>query len=238
MRLTRLLERATEPLRKRYRLSHFSRSPMGSAGWLVAAEVKFGGKVTQVARNKVSRLDPRTTGQIADGGMVGGDRMAHHGYAPKYSEYLRDFLGDSGALTLAEFGILKGSGLAIWCELFPEARVLGFDIDLNHTQANMPHLRKCGAFLRNQPELHEYDQFIDNTEFLSGVLGTDRVDICIDDGFHSNETILKTLQSIKPFLADRFVYFIEDNDQVHHEIRASYRQLSVESVGELTIVTN
>ena len=63
--------------------------------------------------------------------MRGGDRMLFNGYAKDYSRYLKSFDCDR-RLIVAEFGILRGNGLAIWCDLFPNARVLGFDIDTSH----------------------------------------------------------------------------------------------------------
>jgi hypothetical protein len=68
-------------------------------------------------------------------------------------------------------------------------------------------------------------------------LGPDKLDICIDDGFHSVESILTTMKSVYPYLADSFVYFIEDNDAVHREIRESYPDLTVEISGEMTVVS-
>ena len=42
-----------------------------------------------------------------------------------------------------------------------------------------------------------------------------------------------TMKSIMPHLANHFVYFIEDNEDVHNEIRQQYRHLNVESRGAL-----
>ena len=83
--------------------------------------------MTNVARRRVSPRDERTAEQLAFGGMTGGDRMLHHGYGPTYARYLRPFLGGWN-LTVAEFGILKGTGLAMWCDLFPDARVILRDV--------------------------------------------------------------------------------------------------------------
>ncbi len=68
-----------------------------------------------------------------------------------------------------------------------------------------------GAFCHGQPELYEFDQFLDNKEFFRDMLQTDRIDIIIDDGFHSNESILKTMSSVFPYLAEEFVYACENS---------------------------
>ena len=76
--------------------------------------------------------------------MMGGDRMLHHGYGPTYARYLQPFVGARN-LTVAEFGILNGTGLAIWCDLFTDARVIGLDIDLSHFEGNRSALERRGG---------------------------------------------------------------------------------------------
>lgn len=61
--------------------------------------------------------------------MIGGDRMLHHGYAKKYAEYLLPFLNRVQPVTVLECGILRDTGIAIWCDLFQEGRIIGLDID-------------------------------------------------------------------------------------------------------------
>lgn len=72
--------------------------------------------------------------------------MLHHGYAKKYSEYLLPYIKKGEPVTVAEVGILKGTGIAIWCDFFENGRVLGFDIDLGHINGNMNNLKNLGAF--------------------------------------------------------------------------------------------
>jgi hypothetical protein len=127
--------------------------------------------------------------------------------------------------------------LAIWCDLFPDARVLGFDIDLSHTIGNLKNLSQLGAFARNKPELYEYDQFVCGKDVLDSVLKGSTIDVCIDDGFHSHETILTTMRSVIPFMSPQFVYFVEDNDTVAQEIMGMFPDLRVECCGRLTVVS-
>ena len=208
----------------------------GTAKWLIAKEIQYGGYHTNVPRIKVSSQDPRAKEEIKTGGMTGGDRMLYHGYAEKYQEHLSRFIQPSRRITLIEVGILKGTGLAIWSDLFKESRIIGLDIDLSHINNNMSNLNKRGAFANNEPEIYEFDQFLDNEEYLRQIIKEDKVDICIDDGLHSEETILTTFASMLPVLNREFVYFIEDNHDVHKVIRTKYPEYSVENSGELTIV--
>jgi 8-demethyl-8-alpha-L-rhamnosyltetracenomycin-C 2'-O-methyltransferase len=163
--------------------------------------------------------------------------MLHHGYGKTYARCLAPLLGES-SLTVAEFGILTGTGLAIWCDLFPGARVIGFDIDLSHFEENRATLLRRGAFRKNQPELHEYDQLIDNRERLGEVLGGQTLDVVIDDGLHSAESIVTTWRSVAPHLSRRFVYFIEDYDGLLDQCSGEFSQFDCRAFGMLTVVSS
>jgi hypothetical protein len=219
------------------RIELFCASAPGSPNWLVGKEMYYGGLQTNVRRNKVSPNDPRTTEEIRQGGMIGGDRMYHHGYAEYYATFLNSFLHKSPEITLVEIGILKGTGLAVWCDLFPGSRIIGLDIDLGHFKDNLNKLRRCKAFQSSWPELYEFDQFLDNRDKVQKLLRGSLIDICIDDGFHSVESIMKTFRSIFPFLSAEFVYFIEDNWTVSAVLADEFSELKVWSYGKLTVVT-
>ena len=225
-------------VKQRYYLQRYLKSSPGSVEWLIGTELKYGGKVSGVKRNKVSPFDPRTEEQLAFGGCMGGDRMLDHGYASSYSLYLHSYIQQIGSRpTICEFGILKGTGLAVWCDLFPNGRCIGFDIDLSHIGQNMENLVKLGAFSANSPEIYEYDQFVYSSEYLGKILNGGKIDICMDDGLHSEFTILTTLASVLPHLNNNFVYFIEDNRLVHKKIKLMYEDMTVHSDGELTVIT-
>ena len=190
----------------------------GSVQWLQQMEENFGGYHNTVPRNKVSPLAPPT--KYNPSGMSGGDRMTRHGYAKYYSKHLNDF---NCVSTIVECGILKGTGLAIWSKLFPNADIIGLDIDISHTQNNLDFLKGKGAFENKMPELYEYDQFADNTDKLASILNGRKIYIAIDDGHHSDSAIQNTFDTFKPHLCDKFVYFVEDN-------RTMYEQLKKEPV--------
>ena len=225
-------------VKERYYLQRYLKSSPGSVEWLIGAEIKYGGKVSGVKSNKVSPVDPRTKEQQAIGRCMGGDRMLDHGYASSYSSYLHSYIQQIGACTtICEFGILKGTGLAVWCDLFPNGRCIGFDIDLSIFERNMENLVNLGAFSANSPEIYEYDQYVYGSEYLGEVLNGDKIDICVDDGCHREITILTTLASVLPHLNNNFVYFIEDNRLVHKKIKLMYENLTVHSNGQLTVIT-
>jgi hypothetical protein len=218
-------------------LPHLLRRPaLGTPDWLIKSEVHYGGYVTNVTRRRVSPLDERTQEQLATGGMTGGDRMLHHNYSKIYARYLAPFLNENG-LTVAEFGILKGTGLAIWCDLFPTARIIGFDIDLGHFEDNRAMLVKRGAFLECQPELYEYDQLVDGRQQLAELLGSKTFDVVIDDGLHTTESIVKTWRSVRPYLAKRCVFFIEDYAGLLDECGREFDGYETHSIGMMTVVS-
>ena len=220
---------------RRYHAYKDNSPDIGSKNWLIQTEIKYGGYTGVVRRRKASPQDYRTKEQLAAGGMVGGDRMIDHGYASIYSEYLQPYIGKQ--LTLVEIGILKGTGLAIWCDLFPQARVIGLDIDTSHARENIPVLQAQGAFAKNKPELYEFDQFVDNKELLRDILGDSMIDVCIDDGHHSKRSILSTLSSVMPNLSTSFVYFVEDNEYVHVDLVKEYPSLQIKNIGAMTVIS-
>jgi hypothetical protein len=219
-------------------LFRYRKSLPGSKNWLIMMEARYGGIISRVPRNKTSSKDPRTPELLLSGGMSGGDRMSafHHGYADKYAEYLKPFLQSKEPVTLVEVGILSGIGLAIWSDLFVKGRILGLDIDLGHINKNMDNLKKKGAFANMIPEFYEFDQFDDNNRFFTDILGGDKIDVFIDDGFHSTEAILTTMKSAAPHLAKNFVYFIEDNSSVHEDLQTLYPHLTIDHRGEFTVL--
>jgi hypothetical protein len=203
--------------------------PVGSYEWLALTEALYGGLQLSGVTSKKDR---------------GGDRMSpyYHSYGRCYAEFLKPFISTPGAgrLTVTEVGILNGSGLAIWCDLFPNARVIGFDIDLSNFQANRKSIERAGAFQVNVPEVHTFDQLnsAKASDVLHDVLGEDRVNIGIDDGCHSIESIEITFEAIRPFLAAKFVYFIEDNFDAYDYLALRHRGYSWTTRGEIAVATN
>lgn len=232
------IERKLRTLRRKIKIIyylHWSKPKPGSNFWLIGTELKYGGK-TRVNRNKIAPFHSSMKEDLVQT-HIGGDRMLLHGYADLYSSYLHTYVeqGDK-RLTVCEFGILQGTGLAMWCDLFPNSRCIGFDIDLSYLEKNMDNLLNIGAFSVNQPELHYYDQFVHNAEYLGEILNGDKIDICMDDGDHGEEAIATTFRSVLPHLNHRFVYFIEDNEHVHKN-SSLFEGFTIHVDGELTIIT-
>lgn len=204
----------------------------GSVQWLQNMEEHFGGYHNTVPRNKVSPLAPKT--KLNSAGMSGGDRMTRHGYATYYNKHLSKC---TNVKTILECGILKGTGLAIWSQLFPNADIIGLDIDISHAQNNMQFLKDKGAFKHKEPELYEFDQFANNQEKIKEILKGRTIDIAIDDGHHSDISITNTLDTLLPHLSKKFVYFIEDNNTVKNLLQ-TYEKMYVYNYKKLTVLEN
>lgn len=194
----------------------------GSKEWLALTEFAYGG----LKRGAATKT------------MQGGDRMSprQHAYGATYAEFLKPWIGKSP--NLLEVGILNGTGLAIWCDLFPDSQVIGMDINLENFQANLSQLRRLGAFSENQPKLYEFNQLeLDKARrVLSDAIGEEPLDVVIDDGCHSIESIEITFQSVAPHLAPEFVYFIEDNYDTYDLLSKKFPDYRWQTRGEMTIV--
>lgn len=196
-----------------------ARARTGSSWWLKFKEQQYGGFVTSVTA-KASPDHYQTERRFA--GHTGGDRMssAHNNYAAAYAKHLSRRDRDD-ALVIVEVGILKGTGLAIWCDLFPRATVIGLDIDLQNTCDNMTNMRELGAFSQNAPSLLEFDAYRPDTTELRNVLAGRKIDVVIDDGPHTLESIEATAAALKPLLAEKYTYFVEDNPRSHGRVAAA-----------------
>lgn len=129
--------------------------------------------------------------------MRGGDRMTLHNYAPVYAKHL-----PPDPRLIIEIGVLKGTGLFMWRDLFPKARIVGLDVDLYNYQPKKGY----------DVEVYRFDKFVDNLRFFG------KPDVVIDDAEHSTEGIIRCWELNFSFLPQNFVYFIEDNDEVHKKI--------------------
>lgn len=205
---------------------------------LIDLEVLYGGFVKEIPHKKVSPLDKRSERLLSSTSMQGGDRMSpnHHNYSPVYEKYLQKFNTEDD-LTIVEIGILRGTGLAMWSTAFPNSKVIGLDIDPSLAISNLNFLSKKGANVESI-SIHEFDQLVDFSSDLSDILKGKKIDIIIDDGIHTNEGILNTIDHVLKFLNEDFVYFIEDNSPVFSSVKEKLPNFNVNSYGRMTVVSN
>jgi hypothetical protein len=205
---------------------------------LEGIERRFGGAQTGVERRKVSPYDPRTAAALGASTMRGGGRMNLHGYAAHYAAHLQPFLKKPD-LVVVELGVLRGSGLALLCEVFPKARrIIGLEVDPSHYHEHKPILQSLGAFKKCKPEVHTYDELApDAPQRLAAILGGDRVDLFIHDALHYDGAIVATLEHTTRHFGKPFRCFIEDNHTVAPSLRQLYgAKYAVEARGRLTVL--
>lgn len=206
--------------------------------WLKQQEQHFGGFHNKVPRNVVSNLLPLGA-RLEPTGMTGGDRMTVHRYAKAYATHLVRFVEDRfKPYVILECGILKGTGLAMWSTLFPNAQIIGLDIDLTHTENNMEFLKSKGAFESGNLELYEFDQFADNTDLIKQIVNNRTINIAIDDGYHSDYTILNTYDNLEPHLSKDFCYFVEDHRTIYNTLKDKIKEHSVHRHKQLTVINS
>jgi hypothetical protein len=81
--------------------------------------------------------------------------------------------------------------LAVWNDYFETKRIYGFDYNLGNFESNKENLIELGAFKDGLPTIKFFDQFADNSDTLLETFGRDkRLDVVIDDAFHSDESII------------------------------------------------
>jgi hypothetical protein len=197
-------------------------------------EIKFGGYITDVE----ATIGDESVIQLDKGKHTGGDRMNvfFHDYSRYYSKYLNRIRNKK--IVLVEVGILRGTGLAIWESYFSQLTLYGLDYDLGNVRNNMDYLKKCGAFSKAEPKLIFYDQFANNYRQLKQEFNELKLDVIIDDAFHSDKTAISTFKELMPYFAEEFVYFIEDNKTAYLKLRKEFPNYSYDYNGnELTVIT-
>lgn len=165
-------------------------------------ELHYGCVITGVKRNKKSPNEPKNYYSIHQG----GDKFLHHNYSLGYAEALNTF--KNNGIKLIEIGVLDGHGLATLCDVLPEhSTVIGLDIDTDIFELYKDSLRSKGAFQKNKPIVHSFDQYNPSEELLMNI---GKADIVIDDGAHTIKAVTTTLAKFKELNLIPKIYIIED----------------------------
>ena len=176
---------------------------------LIELEERFGGLATQVP---CSHLQPLIGGPDPVQ-CVGGDRMKaewpSHNYAPTYAKVLHKLNQRLEVRAVAEIGVLKATGLALWSQLYPNATIHGFDLSLENAFKNLRFLYSRGAFSTDKLRLHEFSQLAPGT--VAAHIGA-LFDVVIDDALHTEGASNTTWQTFEKLVRPGGVYIIEDCD--------------------------
>ena len=134
--------------------------------------------------------------------LHGTDKWGNHFYTPHYERHLRH-LRDK-PFTLLEIGIggyrqdkQGGASLRMWRDFFPNAQIVGLDIE-DKSFVDGGRIRSyCGS----QTDPAVLQRIVDDSDVIR---------VIVDDGSHRPEHIRETFAYLFPKLADGGVYAIED----------------------------
>lgn len=119
-----------------------------------------------------------------------------HNYCEKYERFLP--FERSESISILEIGVLGGASLKMWSEYFPNASILGIDIN-----------SACQQYASNNIKI-EIGSQTDST-FLTRVAGKyGPFDIIIDDGSHMQSHVIFSFNCLFKELKSQGVYVIED----------------------------
>ena len=117
---------------------------------------------------------------------------SHHLYTPIYERYIEPWRSRS-KLTILEIGVATGSSLRMWSAYFPQARVIGLDVN-----------EQCREVCRDNTQIDVRIADATNTPQL------EQFDLIIDDGTHLAGHIAQTYRTHWPSLKPGGFYIIED----------------------------
>lgn len=127
----------------------------------------------------------------------GGSCHATHEYTPTYYDLLSAQRND--VHSVLEIGVNRGCGLRMWEEFFPNARIIGLDIE------------RSTLFKEGRIECFHADQ--NDPASLTHALamaGAGPYDLIVDDGSHLMNHQAVSMTTLLPHLSDIGVYVIED----------------------------
>ena len=121
-----------------------------------------------------------------------------HNYCVKYEKWLP--FNRLEPLTILEIGVLGGASLATWREYYPNATIIGIDIDPACKQFENPN-NKVFVEIGSQ----------DDPEFLNSISQKwGPFDMILDDGSHINRHVITSFTHLIAYVKPEGVYVIED----------------------------
>jgi len=122
----------------------------------------------------------------------------------KYADFYQQYIGHLNPKLILEIGVLEGGSLRAWTEIFPNARIVGIDIDEKIALAN----QDLTIFVGDQLD----KVFLDEVINYIGI-----PDILIDDGGHTRLQQVTTFKHLYPKLNSGNLYIIEDLETTYME---------------------
>lgn len=119
-----------------------------------------------------------------------------HDYCRKYEKYIPFYREQN--ITILEIGVLNGESIRMWREYFPNAIIVGIDIN-----------PKCKVHEEEGVFIEVGSQF--DGDFLQEVIEKHGpFDLIVDDGSHVNEHVIFSFEHLFPAVTSGGVYIVED----------------------------
>jgi 23S rRNA U2552 (ribose-2'-O)-methylase RlmE/FtsJ len=121
----------------------------------------------------------------------------YHSYESAYLDYLAECRFDVDAVL--ELGIFRGGSLRAWRDFFPNAEIVGYDID-NSTM------------IHGEPRITTYCGDVRSSDGLREVAALHKYNLIVDDASHRPIDQFHALKMLWDSLAPGWFYVIEDLD--------------------------
>ena len=119
-----------------------------------------------------------------------------HNYCEKYEKYLP--FDRSASISILEIGVLGGASLKMWSEYFPNASILGVDIN-----------KDCNQYASGNISIEIGSQT--DADFLKQVVEKyGPFDLIIDDGSHMQSHVVFSFNCLFEHLKPQGIYVVED----------------------------
>lgn len=154
--------------------------------------------------------------------LTGSDKQYWHNYSVGYYNLLRD----KSISNLLEIGILNGSSIRAWKNIFPSASIYGIDINPNYMMSE-PGIITDIVDQSSVFSLQNYMRKV-RTKF----------DLIVDDGSHIFAHAKTSFDVLFDHLEDDGIYIIEDVSSVYAEIDGPGWRLPQQLIGDWTNYLN
>lgn len=122
-----------------------------------------------------------------------------HNYCEKYEKWLP--FNRLEPITVLEIGVLRGESLLTWREYFPNAKIVGIDIN-----PDCKHIENPDKNIFIEIGSQDDPLFLQNVCNKHG-----KFDLILDDGSHINEHVIKSFQFLIDFVKSEGIYIVEDS---------------------------
>ena len=129
---------------------------------------------------------------------MSSDKQFWHDYIDAYEDYV--FKNITGKSLILEYGVLKGESIEFLSKRFPDAHIIGIDIDLSNRDI-LPSLEKVTYVQLDQRNKHNVRSLLANYGAF---------DLIIDDGSHRPEDQAVCMLTSLPFIKTGGYYIVED----------------------------